>query len=154
MHRGRRRLWSRQTVDASSSWGRRPATAPFGIEPITIEPITDDVTGLLVGEDTQGDAIYITGDTVWCEGVAEVARRSSPALVIIFAGSAQPRGRFHVTMDANDAIETATAYQRRGSSPSTTRGDAISSNRRQSFGKPFRHCASVNASSHWNAAFR
>ena len=41
---------------------------------------------------------------------AEVARRFRPRLVILFAGSAKPRGPFHVTMDNNDALETAHAF--------------------------------------------
>ena len=57
------------------------------------------------------DLIYVTGDTVWYEGVAEVARRYQPRLVILFAGSAKTRGSFHLTMDSNDAIETAHAFK-------------------------------------------
>ncbi|MFG1210725.1 hypothetical protein V5F72_21430 [Xanthobacter flavus] len=30
--------------------------------------------------------------------------------MVVFAGSAQPRGAFHMTMDANDALETARAF--------------------------------------------
>ena len=78
--------------------------------PVGIEPIAGDVIGFLVGTDTQGDSIYITGDTVWYDGVAEVARRYHPRLVILFAGSAKTRGTFHLTMDTNDAIETAHAF--------------------------------------------
>ena len=47
---------------------------------------------------------------MWYEGVAEVARRFQPRLVMLFAGSAKPRGPFHLTMDNNDAIETAHAF--------------------------------------------
>ena len=50
------------------------------------------------------------GDTVWYEGVAEVAKRFRPRLVILFAGAARPRGPFHITMDNNDALETAFAF--------------------------------------------
>jgi len=32
--------------------------------------------------------------------------------VIVFAGSAKPRGPFRVTMDNNDAVETAHAFPR------------------------------------------
>ena len=60
--------------------------------------------------DEPGDAIYVTGDTVWYEGVAEVAQRYRPAVVVLFAGSAKTRGAFHLTMDSNDAIETAHAF--------------------------------------------
>jgi L-ascorbate metabolism protein UlaG (beta-lactamase superfamily) len=78
--------------------------------PIGIEPISGDVIGFLVGREAPGDAIYVTGDTVWYDGTAEVARRYSPRLVIVFAGSAQPRGSFHMTMNTNDVIETAHAF--------------------------------------------
>jgi hypothetical protein len=52
--------------------------------------------------------IYITGDTVWYDGVAEVARRFRAGVVLLFAGSARTRGPFHLTMDTND--ETAHAF--------------------------------------------
>jgi L-ascorbate metabolism protein UlaG (beta-lactamase superfamily) len=84
--------------------------APARHGPPGIEPISGDVAGFLLGIETAGDAIYFTGDTVWYEGVAEVARRYKPALVILNTGSAEPRGRFHVTMDANDALEAAHAF--------------------------------------------
>lgn len=54
--------------------------------------------------------LYVTGDTVWYDGVAEVARRFNPGVIILFAGSARTRGPFDLTMDANDAIETAHAF--------------------------------------------
>jgi hypothetical protein len=55
-------------------------------------------------------AVYVTGDTVWFDGVAEVARRYKIGTVLLFAGAAQTRGPFHLTMDVNDAIETAHAF--------------------------------------------
>ena len=54
--------------------------------------------------------IYITGDTVWFDGVAEVARRFKAGVVLPFAGAAQTRGPFHLTMDTNDTIETARTF--------------------------------------------
>ena len=78
--------------------------------PVGIEPISGDVVGFLLGTEQPGDSIYITGDTVWYEGIAEVARHFAPKLVILFAGGAEPRGAFHMTMDSNDAIETAHAF--------------------------------------------
>ena len=44
------------------------------------------------------------------EGTAEVARRFSPRLVVLFAGAAKTRGAFHLTMNTNDALETAHAF--------------------------------------------
>ena len=54
--------------------------------------------------------VYVTGDTVWYDGVAEVARRFKAGIVLLFAGSAQTRGPFNLTMNVNDAIETAHAF--------------------------------------------
>jgi L-ascorbate metabolism protein UlaG (beta-lactamase superfamily) len=80
--------------------------------PAGYEPISGPVIGFLIGLEQPGDAIYLTGDTVWYDGIAEVARRYAPRLVIPFVGSAEPRGPFRVTMDSNDAIETAYAFPR------------------------------------------
>ncbi len=77
--------------------------------PIGIEPISGDVIGFMLAID-DGPAIYISGDTVWYEGVAEVARRFEVKFAVLFTGSAQPRGAFHMTMDSNDAIEAAHAF--------------------------------------------
>ncbi len=84
--------------------------APARHGPAGIEPISGEVIGLLIGREQPGDAIYVTGDTVWYDGIAEIARRYSPKLVIVFTGSAKPRGPFRMTMDSNDAIETAHAF--------------------------------------------
>jgi L-ascorbate metabolism protein UlaG (beta-lactamase superfamily) len=79
--------------------------------PAGIEPFSGDVIGFVVAfKDGSHDPIYITGDTVWYDGVAEVARRFPAGVVMLFAGSAQTRGPFHLTMDTNDAIETAHAF--------------------------------------------
>ena len=79
--------------------------------PAGIEPLSGEVIGfVLSSDDPNTGPIYITGDTVWYEGVAEVARRFKPKVVMPFAGAAQTRGPFHLTMDANDVIETAHAF--------------------------------------------
>ena len=76
--------------------------------PAGIEPLSGDVIGfVLTPSDAGARPIYITGDTVFYAGVAEVERRFKPGLVIPFAGSARTRGPFHLTMDTNDVIETA-----------------------------------------------
>ena len=77
--------------------------------PHGIEPLAGDVIGFVVAP-KDGRPIYISGDTVWYDGVAEVARRFSAGVVLPFAGAAQTRGPFHLTMDTNDAIDTAHAF--------------------------------------------
>ena len=89
----------------------RITAAPARHGPAGIEPYAGDVIGFVIA--TQDDAtrpICVTGDTVWYDGVAEVARRFRAGTVLLFAGAAQTRGPFHLTMDTNDAIETAHAF--------------------------------------------
>jgi L-ascorbate metabolism protein UlaG (beta-lactamase superfamily) len=77
--------------------------------PAGIEPLSGDVIGFVLSP--MGSApIYISGDTVWFDGVAEVAKRFRCGVVLPFAGAAQTRGPFHLTMDTNDTIETARAF--------------------------------------------
>lgn len=79
--------------------------------PAGIEPLSGDVIGFVVTSKGAGNrSIYITGDTVWFDGVAEVARRFPARIVLPFAGAAQTRGPFHLTMDTNDTVETAHAF--------------------------------------------
>ncbi len=101
-----------QTAEFAGTDGARLhiTATPARHGPVGIEPLSGDVTGFLIGVAAPGDAIYVTGDTVWYDGVAEVARRYRPRLVILFAGAARTRGAFHLTMDSNDAIETAHAF--------------------------------------------
>lgn len=102
--------WETTRLESQGSAGIFITATAARHGPPGIEPLLGEVTGFALGLEEPGDAIYITGDTVWYEGVSEVARRFSPRLVLIFAGAARPRGSFHVTMDSNDAIETAHAF--------------------------------------------
>jgi L-ascorbate metabolism protein UlaG (beta-lactamase superfamily) len=78
--------------------------------PVGIEPISGDVVGFALGRHKPGDLLYVTGDTVWYDGTAEVARLFSPKVVLMFTGAAEPRGRFHMTMGSEDALEAAHAF--------------------------------------------
>lgn len=71
-----------------------------------------DVVGFALGVEQPGDLLYITGDTLWFEGTAEVARRFAPKIVLMHTGAAEPRGRFHMTMGSEDALEVAAAFPR------------------------------------------
>lgn len=101
-----------ETVSVEDGAGGRlfVTATPARHGPPGIEPISGDVVGFLLGIDRPGDALYVTGDTVWYEGTAEVARRFSPRVVMLFTGSAEPRGCFHMTMDSNDALAAAAAF--------------------------------------------
>jgi L-ascorbate metabolism protein UlaG (beta-lactamase superfamily) len=69
-----------------------------------------DVVGFAVGLERPGDLVYVTGDSLWFDGTAEVARRFAPRIVVLFTGAAEPRGRFHMTMGSEDALEAAAAF--------------------------------------------
>jgi L-ascorbate metabolism protein UlaG (beta-lactamase superfamily) len=105
-----------------SPWQADTVVAPDGTEititampgrhgPAGIEKINGDVIGFMLTVQREKKLeIYITGDTLYYEGVAEVARRYDPKYVFIFAGAAHAIGPFNVTMDSNDAIDTALAF--------------------------------------------
>jgi len=77
--------------------------------PAGIEPLAGDVIGFVLAP-KDARPVYISGDTVFYDGVSEVARRFKAGVVLPFAGAAQTRGPFHLTMDTNDTIETARAF--------------------------------------------
>jgi L-ascorbate metabolism protein UlaG (beta-lactamase superfamily) len=93
------------------------AATPARHGPIGIEPISGEVTGFVL---TLGSSasdvtrIYISGDTVWFEGVAEVARRFPDIRVaILHLGAAKlpALGDAHLTMNGSDAVAAARAFE-------------------------------------------
>jgi hypothetical protein len=89
----------------------RDAGAPW---PAGIEPLSGDVIGFVVSSSRAGSRpVYISGDTVWFDGVAEVAKRFKCGVVLPFAGRGADPRPFHLTMDTNDTIETARAFPTR-----------------------------------------
>src|SRR5262245_12405189 len=103
--------WATVALSKSDRRALLITATPARHGPAGIEPLSGDVIGFVIGtSDQRTRPLYITGDTVWYDGVAEVARRYRPAVVLRFAGSARTRGPFHLTMDTNDVIETAHAF--------------------------------------------
>jgi L-ascorbate metabolism protein UlaG (beta-lactamase superfamily) len=102
-----------ETTELTSKTGGSLAVTatPARHGPAGIEPLSGDVIGFVVAPTkAESRPLYISGDTVWFDGVAEVARRFKAGVVLPFAGAAQTRGPFHLTMDTNDTIETARAF--------------------------------------------
>jgi L-ascorbate metabolism protein UlaG (beta-lactamase superfamily) len=58
-------------------------------------------------------AVYVSGDTVWYEGVAEVARRFAVGVALLFMGAArvQAAGPHHLTFTAGEAVTAAQALE-------------------------------------------
>jgi L-ascorbate metabolism protein UlaG (beta-lactamase superfamily) len=103
-------------------WESFETTAPDGrVLNITATPARHGPEGgdrgpvigfVLAFRDDPGNAIYITGDTVWFEGVEAVADRFSIKLVAAFLGAAKVviAGPSHVTMTAAEAVRLARLF--------------------------------------------
>jgi L-ascorbate metabolism protein UlaG (beta-lactamase superfamily) len=76
------------------------------------------VTGFVLefrGEQQGASAVYITGDTVWYEGVEEVARRyNNIGLILLFMGAArlQVAGPSNITMTVEESIRAAHLFDK------------------------------------------
>jgi L-ascorbate metabolism protein UlaG (beta-lactamase superfamily) len=68
---------------------------------------------LLRWNDELEDALYISGDTVWYEGVEQVRNHGPVRAVIAFAGAAkvQVAGDDPLTLTAEDAVRLARAFE-------------------------------------------
>jgi len=62
----------------------------------------------------RGRMIYISGDTVWYEGVAEVGHRFPIDVAVLFLGAARvvEVGPWNLTFTADEAVEAAGAFPR------------------------------------------
>lgn len=67
---------------------------------------------VLAYADREEESVYVSGDTVWYDGVAEIARRVSPGVAILFGGAARVRevGPAHLTMTADEMVTAARAF--------------------------------------------
>ena len=103
--------WDVTELTGSNGRSLTVTATPARHGPAGIEALSGDVIGFVVASNKPGSRpVYISGDTVWFDGVAEVAKRFRAGVVFPFAGAAQTRGPFHLTMDTNDTIETARAF--------------------------------------------
>ena len=103
--------WEQTTVRLPNGKELEIIATPARHGPSGTEKITGDVIGFLLRIKGDSDLpIYLTGDTVFFDGIAEVAHRYQPRYVFFFAGAARPRGPFSVTMTSNDALDTAAAF--------------------------------------------
>jgi len=105
-----------QSISFSENGNTIEITAtPARHGPPGIEPVTGDVTGFVVAPAGKPqETVYVTGDTVFYEGVSEVALRFPVSAIVLFAGAAcvKLRGPLHLTMNTKDAIATARAFPR------------------------------------------
>jgi len=71
------------------------------------------VTGFaLTFRESPQSSVYLSGDTVWYEDVAEVSRRFSVQIAVLFMGAARVLevGPAHLTFTAKEAVDAARAF--------------------------------------------
>jgi L-ascorbate metabolism protein UlaG (beta-lactamase superfamily) len=68
---------------------------------------------VLAFTDRPDESVYVSGDTVWYEGVRAVSERFSPRVVVVFAGAASVAvaGPHALTFTADGAVEAARAFR-------------------------------------------
>ncbi len=101
-------------LDPFGVWSRGPLAitgTPAQHGPLELLPIAGPVTGFLLTLEGL-DWIYFTGDTIWFEGLEEVARRFRPRYLVPFAGAARvPQlSPSHVTLTAAETLRLAEAF--------------------------------------------
>ncbi len=105
------------------------------------------VTGfVLVPPGAPPSAVYVSGDTVWYEGVAEVARRFPVRVAVLFMGAARVRevGSAHLTFTADEAVEAARAFSEATVVPLHYEGWAHYSESRATIERAFAHAGLDN----------
>ncbi|HYG36578.1 MAG TPA: MBL fold metallo-hydrolase [Clostridia bacterium] len=103
----------RQTFDLPAPEGRllRVTATPARHGPANGD--RGPVIGFVVAYTDQPEqVVYVSGDTVWYEGVAEVSRRFPIKLAFLFLGAARVAtvSPAHLTLTAAEAVEAARAF--------------------------------------------
>jgi L-ascorbate metabolism protein UlaG (beta-lactamase superfamily) len=72
------------------------------------------VTGFLItdSDSPAASAIYVSGDTVWYDGLKPIASRADVRVALLFLGAAKVRevGPAHLTFAADEGVEAARAF--------------------------------------------
>ena len=109
------------------------------------------VTGFVMAfTDALDRAVYVSGDTVWYEGVAEVARRFEVRAAVLFMGAARVPavGPDALTMTAEDGIQAARAFSNAAIIPLHYEGWAHFSESREIIARAFDD-AGLGPRVHW-----
>lgn len=109
------------------------------------------VTGFVMTfTDDPNRAVYVSGDTVWYEGVAEVARRFEVRAAVLFMGAARVPAVLPdaITMTAEDGIQAARAFSNAAIIPLHYEGWAHFSESREVIARAFND-AGLGPRVHW-----
>ena len=99
-------------VAASEDVTLRVTATPARHGPIGAEAFAGEVIGFVIDVVETGEPlVYITGDTVWFDGLQVVSQKFQPRVVIVHGGAATTtRSAFQLTMNANDVVDLANAF--------------------------------------------
>jgi L-ascorbate metabolism protein UlaG (beta-lactamase superfamily) len=100
--------------------------------------------------DNPDRAIYFAGDTVWFEGVAEVAKRFPIKIAVLNLGAARVAevGPFHLTMTSEEGVQTARTFKDAAIVPLHFEGWAHFSEGRDKIAEAF-STANLETRLHW-----
>jgi len=100
-------------------------------------------------------AIYFSGDTVWFDGVAEVAQRFPIRLAVLNLGAARVAevGPFHLTMTSEEGVQAARTFKNAAIVPLHFEGWAHFSEGRDKIAEAFA-TAKLESRLHWPQAGR
>ncbi len=103
--------WMTSDLEAASGRVLRVMATPARHGPAHLDrgPVIGFVLSFL---DDPAGAVYVSGDTVWYEGVQQVAARVTPAVAVLFLGAARVAsvGDWNLTFTAAEAVEAARAF--------------------------------------------
>lgn len=104
-----------ETIEIDSPGGRKlqVTATPARHGPAGSEPMTGAITGFVIQwKDERKDAVYISGDTVWFEGIVEIAKRYKIGTAVLFLGAVrfEQAGEMRFTMNADEAIQAAEIF--------------------------------------------
>jgi L-ascorbate metabolism protein UlaG (beta-lactamase superfamily) len=111
-------------AEGFTAWQETEIAAPGGrVLQVTMTPARHGPAhadrGPVVGfalafRDDPADVLYLSGDTVWYEGIREVSERFPVRTAVLFMGAARVRavGDFHLTFTGAEGVEAARAFSR------------------------------------------
>jgi len=102
-----------ETIDIATPLQRRVRVTGTPARHGPVDGDRGPVTGFVLTVHEQPESgIYISGDTVWYEGVAEIAQRFSIKVAVLFMGAARvPEvGPHHLTFTAEEGIVAARTF--------------------------------------------